>query len=407
MKTPSLQDTPIQAPAVQLARLSGSHGYRFEGDIVHLNAMFALMDPAAHGLSWALQLWACPCAPASALDLAGHVVAEVPLPPMAELADEIEHFDVSAAAWPPAGGGEHAMVLVLASGRAGQFNQVHDLAVYPRREQFIQPRMRGNVGYRIEGGRVHISVERVENPRPAENLSGTLSLELWALPAPYAGGRFEGHPLAGARIGSVGGQRELALQPLDVAFAAPPAGAWELVLMLREWTAGGFVTRDSATFATPFISAPAVEPAPALPAGKPEDRPAAAVSCVCVEPAPAPVVEKSSTPAVGAAVAPAVASAPAPASASAAVPAPAAAPAQEFAKPAAVVSAAKAPADASAKRVSVNSARVEELAAVNGLSKKLAHGIVGKRPFNSLDDLCRVKGLGAKLLAKIRSSLKL
>src|ERR1700722_5068190 len=124
MKLLSPDSASVQTPSAQLARLSGPHGYRFDGDTVHLNAMFALLDPAAHERSWALQLWACPAAPASASELAGHVVAEVSLPPMGKLADEIEHFDVSAAAWPPAGAGEHVMVLVLASGRAGQFNDI-------------------------------------------------------------------------------------------------------------------------------------------------------------------------------------------------------------------------------------------------------------------------------------------
>src|SRR5271156_6186858 len=106
MKVSSLENTLIQTPAIQLARLSGPHGYRFDDDTVHLNAMFALLDSAAHECSWALQLWACPSAPASAAGLAGHIIAEVSLPPMAELADEVEHF----------------MVLVLASGRPGEFN---------------------------------------------------------------------------------------------------------------------------------------------------------------------------------------------------------------------------------------------------------------------------------------------
>jgi hypothetical protein len=375
MKTSSLQNSPIQTPAVQLARLSGSHGYRFEGDTVHLNAMFALLDPAAHELSWALQLWACPAAPASAGDLAGHIVAEVALPPMAELADEIEHFEVSALAWPPAGAGEQVMVLVLASGCPGQFKDVRDLAVYSRRHQFVQPRMRGSVGCHLEGGRAQIAVERVENPRAAANRSGTLSLELWALSAPYAGGRFQGHHLAGVQIGSVDGQSELALRPIDLAVALPPAGSWEIVLMLREWTAGGFVTRDFANVATRFIAAPLVEQSPV------------------------PLVEKPCAPVVEKAAAPVVASVPARVTVRA--------PAPEVAKAAAPVSPVKAPAQASAKCLSVNTARVEELAAVNGLSTKLAQGIVKKRPFASLDDLRRVKGLGASLLAKVRSSLKL
>ena len=421
MKVSSLQETPIETPAIQLARLSGSHGYRFEADTVHLNAMFALRDAAAHELSWALQLWACPSAPASARELAGHIVAEVALPPMAELADETEHFEVSALARPPAGGGEQVMVLVLASGRSGQFNDVHDLVVYPRREQFIEPRMRGSVGYRIQGARVQLSVERVENPRSASNRSGTLSLELRALPARCAGGRFQGHHLAGVEIGSVNGESERALQPIDLPFAAPPAGHWQIVLMLREWTAGGFVTRDFANFAAPFISAPVVERAPApvvekrsVPVVETAVAPrVASVAAPVTARAPAPEVVKAAAPAAPA-KAPVAARALAPEVAKVAAPvAPAKGPvaaralAPEVARVAAPAALAKAPADASARLVSVNTARVEELAAVTGLSTKLAQGIIRKRPFVSLEDLGRVKGLGANLLAKVRSSLKL
>jgi len=411
MKTSSLENPPVQTSAVQLARLSGPHGYRLDGDTVHLNAMFALLDPAAHERAWALQLWACPAAPACARDLAGHMVAETPLPPMGEIADEVEHFDVSAAAWPPAGPGEHVMVLVLASGRPGQFNDVHDFAVYPRPQQFIQPRMSGNIGYRIDGARVQISAGRVQNPRAEANRSGTLSLELWALPAPYTGGSFQGRHLAGVEIGSVNGQCELALEPMNLAFTPPPPGDWQIVLMLREWTAAGFVTRDFTNFATRFVSAPIVENAPAPAAAKPA----------------VPMAEKHSALVAVKPAAPAVAKAPAPATPDAAPgrrPEVNAAPgfrpevnvasglrpesgAAQVAKAAAPVVPARAPADFSAKRISVNTADMEELAAVQGLSTKLAEGIVKKRPFASLDDLRRVKGLGASLLAKVRSSLKL
>ena len=280
--------------------------------------------------------------------------------------------------------------------------------------------MRGSVGYDIQGARVQISVERVENPRAASNRSGTLSLELWALPAPYAGGRFQGHYLAGVEIGSVNGQRELALQPIELAFAAPPAGNWHIVLMLREWTAGGFVTRDFANFATPFISAPIVERAPALAVEKCSAPVAERAVTPVVAPAPAPLAVRAPAPEVAKAAAllspakpPAALRAPAPEVAKAAVPfSPAKAPvtarspAQEVAKAAAPLSPPKAPADDAARRVSVNTARAEELAAVSGLSTKLAQDIVRTRPFASLDDLRRVKGLGAKLLAKVRSSLK-
>jgi hypothetical protein len=382
-----------------LARLSGPHGYQFDGDTVHLNAMFALLDPVAHERSWALQLWACATAPASAKDLAGHIVAEVPLPPMGELADETEHFEVSAFALPPVSGNDHAMVLVLASGRAGQFDDVHDFAVYPNRQQFIQPRLSGNAGYRIDGARVQLCVDRVENPRAEGNRSGTLSLELWALSAPFEGGRFHGHHLAGVEIGSVNGQDSRELQPNDLAFTPPPAGTWQIVLMLREWTANGFVTRDFANFAVPFVSAPVVEKAPAPAAAKPvvptPENPAALV--VAKAPAPVAVPPKIAVP-------PVVATVPAPV---AVVPMTTVPPVAKTATPAVPAAPAKAPAVIVPKGVSVNTAPLAELAAVKGLSTKLAEGIVKKRPFTSLDELGRVKGFGEKLLAKVRSSLRL
>jgi DNA uptake protein ComE-like DNA-binding protein len=433
MKVSSLENTSVQTPAVQLARLSGSHGYRFDGDTVHLNAMFALLDSDAHDRSWALQLWACPSAPASTQDLAGHIVAEVSLPPMGELADETEHFAVSAFSSPPASSGEYTMVLVLASGRTGEFQDIHDLAVYPLCEEFVQPRMSGTVGYSIDGARVQISVSRIENPRPEENLSGSLSLELWALSAPFSGRCFKGHHLAGVEIGSLSGQTELTLAPVDLAFNPPPAGDWHIALLLREWTANGFVTRDFTNFAANFVSAPIVKPTPAPVVEKalapviekaitPVIEKAAAPVVVksvalLVEKTVAPVVAKSAAPVAEKAVTPVAVKASAPVVTKAPEPVAAKTPAPvvvaKATPPVVVAAPARTPVKtippvaASARGVSVNTARVEELAAVKGLPQKLAAGIVKKRPFSSLDDLRRVKGLGPAILAKIRSSLKL
>jgi len=245
------QPTSIRRPAVSLARLSQPNGYRFDGDSVHLHARLTVLDHTAYQHSWALQLWACPAVPALAGDLAGQVVAEVALPPMSEVADEIEHMDMSTFARPPAGGAEHFMVLVLAAGVAGRFDEVHDIVAYPSRQQFLQPRMRGSIDHRIEGARVHLSVEHIENPREPANHSGTLALELWALAAPYAGGAFEGTHLAGVSIGSLAGQAEFAPASFELPLFSPPAGDWHLVLMLREWTSAGYITRDFSNFITP------------------------------------------------------------------------------------------------------------------------------------------------------------
>jgi competence ComEA-like helix-hairpin-helix protein len=57
--------------------------------------------------------------------------------------------------------------------------------------------------------------------------------------------------------------------------------------------------------------------------------------------------------------------------------------------------------------ISINSATEEELARLEGVSEKLARAITKKRPFSSVDDLLRVKGVTLKLVAAIRSRLKL
>ena len=136
------RQTSVQRPAVCLARISKPHGYRLDGDQVYLQAKFGILDQAANERQWALQLWACPVSPTSAHDLAGQIVAEVALPPMSEAADETEHMDMSSFANTPAGDAAYFMALVLAAGRPGRFDEIHDIAVYPCQQHFLQPRMR-------------------------------------------------------------------------------------------------------------------------------------------------------------------------------------------------------------------------------------------------------------------------
>jgi len=131
--------------------------------------------------------------------------------------------------------------------------------------------------------------------------------------------------------------------------------------MLREWSAAGFVTRDFVNFDEPFIQPPAFK----------------------VE-KPAPTAALTAT--ARAAAAPTTV----------AKPATAAQPAQPNRR-----------ASPRSTQVSVNSASVEDLSSIKGMPEKVAKVIVKERPFRSLDELVRVKGMGAKLLAKIRSSLKL
>jgi DNA uptake protein ComE-like DNA-binding protein len=375
-----------------LARLSEPHGYRLEGDTVHLQARLTVLDQAAHESTWALQLWACPTKPANARDLVGHIMAEVALPPMSEAADETEHLDMHAFAIPPAGTEQHFMALVLATGKSGKFDEIHDLAVYSRPQRFLQPKISGTVGYRIDGNRVRLSVERIQNPRDAGNSSGTLALELWAVASPYTGGSFQGVPLAGVAIGSLSGQAELAANTFDLPFTRPPAGDWHLVLMLREWTSAGYVTRDFTNFnAAVSYRLPEVT------------TPAKAVIMATNQAAPTTTEERTRSNSAGA-VQPRVESKPATTLSAAPVQADAVSKAVQ--KPVASTPPVKA-APVVPRLVSVNTAAEEELAAVEGLTPKLARAIAKKRPFASLDDLRGIKGIGEKLLNSIRSRLKL
>ena len=244
------------------------------------------------------------------------------------------------------------MVLVLASGTLGHFADRHDFVAYARRESFVQPRLEGAVGFQLHDRRVTLDVERVVNPRPAGNLSGTLAVELWALPAPYQGGTFTGVPLAGVALDPLGGQSSRSGLVFDLPGTTPPPGTWHLTLMLREWTPGGYRTRDFTNFSTPFVT-PASASERKLPAS----------------PAPADAVN---------AAVPVVARAPA-------APAPPAGP----------------------RAVSINEASPAELVAVTGLPAKVADAIVRRRPFKSLDELLKIKGMGVKLLARVRARLRL
>lgn len=123
----------------------------------------------------------------------------------------------------------------------------------------------GNNAYRIEGDRVIISATKIINNRPADNLSGTLAVELWALSHPYDGGDFNGCTLAGTQIGELSGQHFLTNCHYDLLFQKPTPGTWYLSLMLREWIGTVFITRDYVNFAEAYIvdAEPDTESSPA------------------------------------------------------------------------------------------------------------------------------------------------
>jgi DNA uptake protein ComE-like DNA-binding protein len=405
------------------ARLGANHGYRIQGELACLNAELAIArDADALARQWAVQLWACD-APYGGGTLSGTKVAEAALDVVADSQAQPQQLYAEMLAHLPSSGRDYSMVLVLASGQAGTFDRVHDFANYPVRERFSAPYLEGNVGYAIEGDSVLINAARVCNPRAAENSLSSLALELWALHEPYAGEQFAGVPLAGVQLGSLPGQQSFEYIERRLAFAPPPAGqSWNVTLMLREWTADGYVTRDYRNFAAPLIwdvQAPEVAPAKPVEVAQPVEvaKPLAAAKPAVVAPAaaaPKPVaatdVVASAKPPVALAEASAKLAAAAAATSKLAAAATATVPpvlAKTEAPAAKRLEAPAAPRAKTSALVSIQTASLEELTLVKGLNKKLAAEIIKARPFRSLEELTRVRGIGDNLLRRLRSELTL
>lgn len=351
----------LQAPhnaASSAIRIGFEHGYAFDGDRVRLDAELRVDDPvAARGQEWALQLWACET-PFDGHPVPAAKIAEVPVAAPGDSGST--WFSASTDAFPPAGRADHNLVLILAAGQAGRFEQVQDYVNFPRAESFMQPRLDGTSSFSLADDKVTVTVERVGNPRSQDNLSGTLALELWALPAPYQAGEPDGWQLSATALGSLAGQQAWQDLSFTQPLATRPAGTWCIALLLREWSANGYVTRDFSNFPLP-VSWSAEAPAAALPTEN---------AAAAVEPAAEPATVKPATKA------------------------------KPAAKP-------KAAAVAAPANVSINTATAAELAAVKGLSKVVAAAIVAARPFKSLDELIKVKGMGVKSFDKLKGSLSL
>lgn len=272
MKTQTTHETPAAVAATPLARLGASHGYRLDGDTVYLNASFVSADAARAdaGRAWSLRLVAATEVPASAeAILAAHVVTETPLPPLSELTGAVENYEIAAGALAPSGKREFQLALALLARDAAGEVAVHDFFAYARPEAFLQPRLVGAVGCWFESDtELVLDVDHIVNPRAADNLSGTLSLEVWALATPYSGGAFDGTPIAGAILGTLAGNDGWHVGALHLNAVRPAADARHLVVMLREWNGAAYATRDHVSFAIPtpspaqtLAAAPATAPA--------------------------------------------------------------------------------------------------------------------------------------------------
>ena len=343
-----------------VAQLGSSHGYRLEGDLAFLNAEILCDESRLTGQEWALQL----CTDK------GIKFAELPLGLLNPNGTGCIVVSGSSYALPPAGEGPHLVSMVLVSGFDGALDTVEDFASYEQAVSFLQPRMGGTICSGFTNDEITFDIARIENPRDGDNISGTLALELWALDSEYAGGDWTGVPVASLVLGSLSGQTEWTDCHVTT-HAGPLPEAGHLTLMLREWTPAGYVTRDFRALARPSGSPAKAEKATKATAEKKAKAPAEAKTKAAEKAAPV---------------------------------AAAAAPVAEKAKAAAPVAAAAA---AATPGVSINTASAAELSDIKGVSNALAKAIVAGRPYAKLDDVVSAKGMGEKLLKKIRASLKL
>ncbi len=374
----------MNSPAI---RFNGQVEYAFDGDFAKIGAHLNIDAPeqlANENLS--LQLWACE----DQFDTAAPqntCVASMPLYP--QLLSGF--YSDQAPALPPAGNRDYLIALALVGDSCERGTQIHDVALFNNRQLFTQPRIEGRVDWLLMDGAIELKIESINNPREEHNLSGSLSLEVWALDTPYAGGAFSGFQLSACELGALNGGDNWHDNLFTLNMEAPPTGEWSLVLMLREWTPSGYVTRDYRELTqlsqqpTAPVAIAAEQPLAAEPVAPAEPEKVTETTAAKVETAPqkkpgnTPKAKRSG---------------------------------ESVSKKAATKSSkAKTKARAESKEsntpVSINKADIEALAAVKGLSPRLAKAIIAERPFADLDQLKDVRGLGPKSVAKLKKFLSL
>lgn len=265
-------------------------------------------------------------------------------------------------------------------------------------------KLSGGCGYEILNDQVIIKVAEISNLRETNGISGTLSLELWALEQPYNGDGFQGVALAATNIGELLDQHFLADQNYTLTFKAPLNGTWYFTLMLREWDGYRYITRDYANFALPYIvnSKPFVSRSEIdnvitvdFTGNKTvsevtgfnrttnyivEDKKEPTTEDIAISETPEKEIIKKKGVTKKTSVKNTT---------------------QPRAKKTVPV---KTVAEA---KVSINNGTLDQLEAVKGMSQKLAQNIIAARPYTQFEEVLKVKGMGPKLLQKMHDLLSL
>lgn len=255
-------------------------------------------------------------------------------------------------------------------------------------------------GFSVLHNQICITVDNITNNRNLFGLSGSLSLELWAIESPYMGEGFTGQLVTYTYLTQLQDGYELRNNTYQLPFSEPTAGTWYMTLMLREWDGVNYITKDYVNFPIPYtISQPDVirEVNNVISVdfrGNEEhsahrEKASDDIEFVEKENTELPTANRDTDEQI---------------------------PKQLQKTSSKLKEAKKSKTSAKSKKktkvkkvvkTSINNASIEELESVKSLPKKVAKAIVDARPFKSFNELLKIKGMGPKLLKKIEVSIKL
>jgi hypothetical protein len=124
--------------------------------------------------------------------------------------------------------------------------------------------MSGSIGYNLAGS-LTLSVERIDNNRPAGTYSGGLAIGLWATLYPYEGYNTAGYTVGSAQLDEpLEGQHFFSLVHEVTQLTRPPAGVYNMVMVLFEYDGTRYQVRDWYNFPSRQTFGTAIPPVPII-----------------------------------------------------------------------------------------------------------------------------------------------
>lgn len=262
------------SPAPQFM-FGGDCSVELQGDTVVFRVA-RLENLGASPLQPLIELWACPSLPEND-SATGQRLASVSLDTLAPGATR-ERLELSALATASVRG---KFQLILAVAKAESPELWEDQRLIEGAREFVHPELIDPVEFAVSPAGTEVSLGGYRSERPADNVSGSLSLDLWAEPAPCVDGVPVGHLIGQLSQGTINGGEVRDGATLRYLPADLSPGTYTLCLMLREWNGESYLTRDFRNAASPVswpiedaVSLAAIDSAMAIPAQAARLRPA-------------------------------------------------------------------------------------------------------------------------------------